>query len=220
MMINMSNAAETISAAFNLTELRDNNSHQSSGTISYSPDNTLTIHVSAPLEQWMIFKGDTLSIFYPVENKLIKMPSRNGEVTLPIFQLLINTDREDLGLVEAGYTLQETKVEGEKITAVWRPPEATKKILGDLIATYMHDSLISIVAFDPNDKIVSRQIFSEYIANDGKLFPTKLEVTKYNKIDSAFEAIHLEDVAFGAEIPEESLNPAIPDSVETTTIEW
>jgi len=219
-MINISNAAGNISAAFNLTELRENNLHQSSGTINYSPDNALTVHVLTPLNQWMIFKGDTLSIFYPVENKLIKMPSRSGEVTLPIFKLLINTNLEGLGLVKAGYTLFETQVENNKITAVWKPPKAAERILGDLIATYVNDSLMSIVAFDPKDKIVSRQIFSEYIANNGGFFPTKLEVAKYNKTDSVFEALNLEDVAFGAEIPEESLNPVIPDNAETTTIEW
>ncbi len=220
LMINISIAAETISAVFQLTELRGESSHQSSGVIYYNQEKALTAHVTSPLDQWMIFKGDTLSIYYPDENKLIKMPSRSGEVTLPIFQLLINTNLEDLGLVKAGYTLNDTRVENGKITAVWKPPSTAKKILGDLIATYMHDSLISIVAFDPKDRVVSRQIFSNYMESEGKLFPGHLEVTKYGKVDSVFEIIHLNDVTFNAEISDELLNPAIPNDVEATTIEW
>lgn len=220
LMINISNAAETISAAFQLTEHRDNNSHLSSGFIYYSPEKALTAHVTSPLEQWMIFKGDTLSIFYPDENKLIKIPSRGGEVTLPIFQLIINTSLEDLGLVAAGYTLNDTRLENDKITAVWKPPSTADKILGDLIATYLHDSLISIVAYNPKGKIVSQQTYSDYLISEGMLFPGHLEVTTYGKTDSVFEAIHLENIIFDIDIEDQLLNPIIPDSVENTTVEW
>jgi outer membrane lipoprotein-sorting protein len=218
--ISISNAAETISAAFQLTEHRDETSHLSSGFIYYSPEKALAAHVISPLEQWMIFRGDTLSIFYPNENKLIKIPSRGGEVTLPIFQLIINTSLEDLGLVAAGYTLNDTRLENDKITAIWKPPSTAEKILGDLIATYMHDSLMSIVAYNPKEKIVSQQIYSDYLISEGMLFPGHLEVTTYGETDSVFEAIVLKDVAINAEIPDDMLNPIIPDNVEATTIEW
>lgn len=220
-VINMVNAADNISAAFKLSVNRGESPYKSSGLIHFNSEVALTVHVTDPLEQWMIFKGDTLTIYYPVENEIIKMPSRSGEVTLPIFQLIINSGLEDLGLVQVGYSLKKTDLDGEKITATWEPPTAAQKVLGELIATYVRDSLISIVAYNPKNKVVSRQIYSNYLASKGKIFPRDLKVTRYGKTtDSVFESISLENVVFDIEIPEELLNPAMPDSVKTTVIEW
>ena len=212
-------AGNTITGSFELTVSRGNKSDISSGFIYYTQNKSLKIRVTSSEEQWMLFEGDTLYIYYPDNNSGLKIPSIQGEATLPIFQLAINASTEDAGLVEVGYALTSTSVFGDSIMAVWAPPEATRSVLGDLTAVYIQDSLISIVSTNPNGDTVLQQTYSEWVAYKGRLFPCRVNSTNSTTETDVTESIIFNNVILGTELPPEAEILTIPLDAKMTTLE-
>ncbi len=212
-------AGNTIFGSFDLSVSWGEKTNVSNGIIYYNENKSLKIRVSSPNEQWMIFEGDTLYIYYPSTNSGMKIPSIKGEVTLPIFQLAVNASTEDAGLADAGYKLEKTSVSGDSIIAEWAPPEAARSILGDLTSVYIQDSLISIASTNPKGENVLQQTYTHWIANKGRFFPCRVKSTNTASDVVVIESIEFSDVILSSELPPEADEILIPPDAVMTTIE-
>ena len=215
-----SRAANTITGTFELTVEQNGKTDVSSGYLYSSQNGALKIRVTDPLEQWMIFEGDTLTIYYPKDNSGIKIPSIQGNVSLPIFQLAINAGTDNIGLTEIGYGLLKTSVVGDSIIAIWSPPEETKKIMGNLTSIYIRDSLKSLVSVKANGDTVLEQTYSDYISEKGRIFPCRIHSVNIDKDLTAIQSIIFKDVILGTELPEEAKALIIPEDADLTTVQW
>jgi len=213
-------AGHRVYSSFEYVTARDGDTQTSSGALLYRPDTSLTIHVTSPLDQWMVFAGDTLLIYYPEENTGLKIPSLQGKVSLPIFQLVINAGKEDLGLSAAGFELQESQMSGDTLVAVWQPPAATRKVLGNFKATFVRDSVVSVVGLTPDGRETSRQEFSDYVRYEGQLFPRSVTVTQYGGEGETKETIRFAGVVFDAEAAADMERFSLPPDVVITIVPW
>jgi len=213
-------AANTISGAFKLTVEQDGETDISSGNLYFSQNGALKIRVTDPLEQWMIFEGDTLTIYYPNENSGIKIPSMQGNVSLPIFQLAINASTDNIGLTEIGYELLKTSVVGDSVIAIWAPPVETRKVMGNLTSIYIRDSLKSLVSVKANGDTVLEQTYSDYISEKGRIFPCRIRSVNIDQDLTAIQSVIFEDVILGTELPEEAKVLIIPEDADLTTVQW
>jgi len=213
-------AANTISGSFELTIDQGDAPAVSSGFLYFTQSGALKIRVTSPLEQWMFFEGDTLTIYYPEENSGLKIPSMQGDVSLPIFQLAINASTDNVGLTQIGYELLNTSAIGDSIIAVWAPPEETRKVLGNLTSVYIRDSLKSIVAVKANGDTILEQTYSHYVSDKGRLFPCRVRSVNIAKNSKSIESVVFEDVILGTELPEEAKTLSIPQDADLTTVEW
>ena len=167
----------------------------------------------------MFFEGDTLLIYYPNSNSGIKIPTIQGKVTLPVFQLAINAGTEDAGLVATGYELTTTSVSGDSIIVMWAPPKFARTVLGGLTAVYIHDSLMSIIATNSGGDTVLQQTYSEWVVHRGRLFPCRVSSTNSTYETEVTESIVFENVVLGSKLPPEAETLTIPLDANIITID-
>lgn len=213
-------AENTISGSFELRISNGGNTDVSSGMFYYDQGKWLKIRVSSPIEQWMFYERDTLTIYYPGDNNGMKIPSISGEVSLPIFQLAINASLEDMGLTTIGYTLLGTAVSGDSIVTVWSPPPAAKSVLGNLTATYIRDSLMSITSTNHKGDTVLEQTYSNWVSSLGQLFPCRITSVNKSGKTAVTESIIFGDVVLSTALPEAVNSLSIPADADISTFEW
>jgi hypothetical protein len=213
-------AGNTISGSFELLVKKGDRADSSKGVIYYDQDRWLRVKVTSPLNQWMIFERDTLVIYYPDRRIGIRIPSVQGDVSLPIFQLAINATSFDVGLSAAGYQLSNTVVSGDSIRTTWAPPSAAKALLGNLTAIYIRDSLKSIIGTNAKGATVLTQTYSRWLSVKGRLFPCSVNSVNRSGEVEAVESIVFENVVLGTRLPPEADSLSIPADAEITTIKW
>lgn len=168
----------------------------------------------------MVFAGDTLLIYYPEENSGLKIPSLQGNVSLPIFQLATNAGKEDLGLSAAGFELLESQMSGDTLVAIWQPPASTRKVLGNFKATFVRDSVMLVIGLTPDGRVISRQEYSDYVRFEGQLFARFVTVTQYSDQGETRETIRFTNVVFDAEGPTDIAEFSLPQDAVITILPW
>ena len=64
--------------------------------------------------------------------------------------------------------------DGKKIISTWAPPPELKDVLGSILMLNVNQQLAGIVFKNPEDEVVGRQFFRNYLNINGLSFPQEL----------------------------------------------
>ncbi len=150
------------------------------GTIFYDKyTKELIYDISFPSkEKWIIqdsriYKIKDDSLYFTDE-----IPSLN-EFT--IFHLSLNSSLSYYGLKEAKFEIAKVDKKGDLIISYWNIPVQVQKIIGNIAVAKKADNLYSVVIFDPENQLISKQFFQDYIKMGGFEFPGKVVQIFYDQ---------------------------------------
>jgi hypothetical protein len=99
-----------------------------------------------------------------------------------IFKLLLNGTLKNYGLQKSQYSITEVSNSDDgSVISTWKPPKAAKYQFGKVVISQKGGKLNGVVFFDTKEKIVSKQIFSDYVLIKGFYFPGKIIQINYSE---------------------------------------
>jgi len=113
-----------------------------------------------------------------------------------LFKLVLNGSLKNYGLQKSAY--QVFAVEEEKdgtIISTWKASKTMKYQYGKVVISQKDNKLNGIAFFDLKDKLISKQIFSDYELVNGLNFPTKIIQINYTPKGENYKITMFENVA-------------------------
>lgn len=151
----------------------DSTKNLTKGTVFYDKNiKDLIYNISFPrIERWISrdtslykFRNDTLI-------QRVTIPSIN-EFT--IFHLALNVGLIDFGLKNSIYKISKVEKKGELVLSYWKVPNAAIKMLDLVVIAEKNHRLESVIMIDPQQKILGKQFFRNYIKIDAFEFPQQI----------------------------------------------
>jgi outer membrane lipoprotein-sorting protein len=200
--------------------LKDNESTRiSRGTIFFADPDNLTLKVREPIEQWMIFEGYRIRLYYPEEKRALEISSQMPS-NLPFFDAFVGMVKEDYGLTEIGYSIDRHELTNDTLYIYWNPPEAAAGQLGQYVLALVDNKIAYAEARDAENKVIAKSLYNDHIEHNGTYFPLTIKTTRYESSDSTLETIYYTNPQFNRGLSEEALNIKIPTDVEVEKLEW
>lgn len=209
---------KTINIDFLKTVKQKNKKEIVQGTIYFDGVKT-TLKIFNPLNQWMILKGNEILIYYPDEQKAMRITSENPN-TLPFFHNFLGIMKEDYGLSELGYTIRKNEMIEDTLFVHWEPPEKSKAVLGPIVVALVNDRIVLTKSRDARDKLILKTIYQSHVHYSGAYFPLQITMIQYTDNGPVSEEIVYSHPAFDKPLPPEILNFAIPEGIEVEEIAW
>ena len=129
-------------------------------------------------EKWVIQD----SKIYKLQNDSIYLtdaiPSMN-EFT--VFHLSLNSSLNYFGLKEAKFTIAKVDKKDGLVISYWNIPPNMKAMISSIAIAKKDNSLYSVVIVGPEEKILSKQFFRDYIRTGGFEFPGKIIQIYYDE---------------------------------------
>ena len=189
------------------------------GTIYYQKPDGLTVKVTNPLNQWMIFKGSQLDIYYPDDKMAYRIFSQYPS-SLPFFQAFVGVVREDYGLTEMGYEMSSYTSSGDTLATLWNPPAMSNKILGPYRLNFVADKIIYAEISDAEGNITARSFYSDHLKSGSAWFPLTIKTVRYVESDSTVETVSYSNPKFNLKLPQEITDFHIPENTNIIETEW
>ncbi len=132
----------------------------------------LIFQISFPEKETWVQK-DT-SLFKIVNSEVVSRQTTPNISELTIYHLALNGDLADYGLKKSNMKIIDVEKDGKKIISTWAPPPELKEVFGSILMLNVDQQLVGIVFKNPEDEVVSRQFFRNYISINGMSFPQEL----------------------------------------------
>lgn len=121
------------------------------------------------------------SWIYKIKNDSIyssdEIPNLNE---FSIFHLSLNSTLSYYGLREAGFTISKVDKKGDLVISYWNIPQQIREMIGNIAVAKNGNRLHSVVIVGPEENILSKQFFQDYIKTGGFEFPGKIVQIYYN----------------------------------------
>lgn len=215
----LSQVFQTLEVEFERCFREKNTDEILKGTIYYQTSGKVIIVVTDPVNQWMIFEGKQLTIYYPDDKRAFQIITQNL-VSLPFFQAFVGVIDEDYGLTELGYTLYNHIIKGDSLFTYWSPPKKVSKVLGDFTLVYVSDKIVYAEFKKKDGEIMSKSLYSNHIRHGANHFPLEISTTRYIGADSTFEKVLYSKPQFNTSLPLKVTNFKIPKDVQIKEIKW
>jgi hypothetical protein len=194
-----------------------------SGTIYFKAPEDVVIIVDSPVLQWSIFEGPNLLIYYPLEHRAFRFISRN-RLMIPFAQSFIGLVREDFGLSQAGFFLQENRKRADILITVWRPPRTLRSYIGEAwIGTQKHEKQAHpffLELHDPEGNLLTRITYLDYREDLQPSFPGKVLILQKGEDGEVRDEIRYSDHRINAVIPAEVAGFDLPPDVSVDELKW
>ena len=153
-------------------------------------------------EKWVtqdsrIYKIQNDSVYFTEE-----IPALNE---FSVFHLSLNSTLSYYGLKEARFTISKVEKEGDLVISYWNIPQHVRKMIGSIAVAKKGNSLHSVIIVGPEDKILSKQFFQEYIQIGGFEFPGKIVQIFYNdEGQKSYQVMEFENIVLNETENEEN----------------
>jgi len=186
------------------------------GKLYYQNNPYLTIlEIQKPINQIIIVKDSQTLIYYPNENKSIKIKTQNP-LTLYFLQSLIENFLENNGLVEKGYMISHYERKNDTLSVYFNPPPNLSHLLGQAKLVYIQNKLRYLEARNSRNIIINKVFYDNHIKYGNIYYPLKIYGVLYIMNDSITELLTFKNLNFNIALPEIK----IPSNVNTTEIKW
>jgi len=190
------------------------------GNIYYQAPERVTVIVTYPLKQWMIFEDTRLTIYYP-NNKRAFQINTQSPISLPFFDAFIGVVKTDYGLTDIGYALCDYKTRGDTLFTYWSPPKKkTSRALGEFTLAYVSNKIVYAELKKRNGTIISKSFYKNHVQYGTTFFPLEIYTIRYMEKDSTFEKIVYTDPQFDRPLPPEVTNFRVPANIDIEKISW
>lgn len=211
---------ETVSVNFTRNTATDASSELVNGIIYFQASiNKVILKVTDPVNQWMVFEGNTMLIYYPVEQKAFRFTS-NNPLSLPFFDAFLGMMQDDFGLPSAGFKLDRHEMKEDTLLTYWEPPGGTKKLLGKTIIALVKDKIVFVEIQNSTGEKIAKTTYSNHIQFGLSFFPLEIITKKYHKNVPTIIKIKYDDPQFNTSLPQEVLNFKIPGDIEIAESQW
>jgi len=144
----------------------------------YSKELIYDIHFPAN-EKWIVQD----SRIYKIKNDSIyttdEIPALN-EFT--IFHLSLNSSFTYFGLREANFSIAKVEKKDDMVISYWSIPPQMQSIISSIALAKKENSLFSVVMVGPDNNILSKQFFKDYIKIGGFEFPGTIVQIFYDEL--------------------------------------
>ena len=209
------NTINSLEGDFSLTVRDKSGINTSAGKIYFFNDNLFLV-VEKPIKQMVIYSGNRLTVYYPLEEKATVM-KKDSSFTLPVFTLFLRAAEGIDSFSEMGMKfIRKEKEEGSSIYIF------TDKQKNKLKHFFQYDTkgkLISIIS-KKKKKTVSKTVFSSYKKGRNFLTPLRIEVFgRYRDIMVKSKDFILSDISINTDIPHSIKNFRLPEGTEIEEFE-
>ena len=133
-------------------------------------------------ETWLFYDTSMYKIAGKDMTSYHVMP---GFVDFSIFNLALNNNLKNYGLQKSVYTMKKVEKDEDLVISTWVPRKEVEKKLGILKIAVGENKLNGIIFYDPKNKIIGKQLFTNYANLGGFEFPT--EIMNYSYRDDGSE---------------------------------
>lgn len=189
------------------------------GSIYYQTPHKITVVVTNPIRQWMIFEDKQITIYYPDERKVFQIVTQYP-VSLPFFQSFVGVVKEDYGLTDIGYVLSNYETKGDTLISYWTPPQKRGKVLGEFMLIYVSNKIVYVELKNSEGTVMGKSFYENHIRYGAIYFPLQVSTTRYRETDSTSEKVIYASPQFNTELPQEVKDFKIPLDAEIKEIEW
>ncbi|MFB6342732.1 hypothetical protein ACE1ET_13470 [Saccharicrinis sp. FJH62] len=149
-----------------------------------------------------VYHGDTL-----METRKNIIPPEHT-----MFSYLLSSTFANYGLESAGFQINNVEKKKGIVVTSWLPSGIIGKYVGKILVANKDKRLYSVVIYDKDMKILSRQIFKKYESIDGTEIPSEiLSVTYYNDSSQYMQITNLANIKLNESSNESLYNFKIPD---------
>ena len=216
-------AVETLIVDFSRKTVSASGEELISGTIYFKAPEDVIITVDSPVVQWSIFEGANLLIYYPTERRAFRFISRN-RLMIPFAQSFIGLVREDFGLSDAGFFLQEHRKRGDVLITVWRPPRAVRAYIGEArIGMQRYDKKVHplfLELLDPEGNLLTRTTYLEYREDLEPSFPGRILILQNGEEGEVRDEIRYSGHRINQVLPAEVTGFHLPSDVSVEELKW
>jgi hypothetical protein len=194
-----------------------------SGTIYFQAPEFVIITVDSPVEQWSIFEGVNLLIYYPRERRAFRFISRN-RLMVPFAQSFIGLVREDFGLSDAGFHIRENRKRADVLITVWAPPRSLRSYIGEAwIGMQKYDTQVHplfLEFYDPKGNLLTRITYLEYRDELEPSFPGRILILQNGEDGEVREEIRYSGHRINQVLPAEVTGFHLPADVSVEELKW
>ena len=152
----------------------DNQFSLTKGYLEYNKflDKTV-LNLTFPEHETLIMTKDSIKRIY--KNKIFYQVNASPLHEYSVFNLFLNGNLQNYGLKKSLYKITnvEQKTNGS-IYTTWQSTKKTKFKFGKVIVVRENNKLTGVAFYNIKEKLISRQIFKDYIELKSLSFPTKI----------------------------------------------
>jgi hypothetical protein len=141
-------------------------------------------------EIWVI--KDTLTYVFR-ENKLVEKNPVIPFTRETVFHKCLEGTLNDFGLKGSVYQIDKVEKDGDMVITTWKPPSKLSQI-GKIITSTVSNSLHGVVIMNPNEDILSKQIYKNYMVISGLKVPTEIIQIMYKDGSELYQVITLSNI--------------------------
>lgn len=160
-----------MSADFSIKEkYTDGTSNLTMGRMYYDVNfKKLIFDIHFPKKQTLVFEDSSLLLF---ENqKLIQTKKFSPFQEYSVYHLALTGKLIDFGMKGSMYSIQNVEKDGDMVITTWKPEDRLKKNLGDIVMSMKDKTLYGIVFFNPQGRMLGKQILRNYQKSGAFSFP-------------------------------------------------
>jgi hypothetical protein len=179
-------------------------------------DNCVYLHVTAPVNQIVEYKGNSTTIYYPDDNKAIIFESdRKAPKINPMDPAAKKLNLGDMGMV----LVNTSKTEGGT-TEIWAPKNITASPIKNITLMKAGDGTLRMINInDKSGKLVSKTQYSDFKKINGIEMP--LDIETYSAAGGpSFEAVKLSKPDDKSRLPEIIAKFAVPPKTDIETVKF
>lgn len=174
-MFNSLSAQENfrIEAAFSAKEKTPSGkSKLTIGTVYFDKnDNKIVYDITFPDPATLVVTDSIQYIIKEDTTIAQPIPSLNQ---MSIFSLALKGDLDNFGLEQLKYDIIEVEKSEDMIMTTWLPPADFQNNYGKIALSQKNRNLYGVVFFAPDETVIGKQIFRNYITIDGVSFPQEI----------------------------------------------
>ena len=189
------------------------------GTLYFQAPEDVIIKVVEPAEQWNIFQGQDLLIYYPSEQKAFRFISRN-RLMVPFAQSFIGLLREDFGLSDAGFLLTEHRKRANILITVWTPPRSLRSYVSEARVGIQDVHPLFLEFYDPQGNLLTRVTYLEYRNDLDPSFPGRTLIYQRSTDMEVRDDIRYFNHRINKLLPMEITDFALPKDVAVEELKW
>ena len=167
----------------------------SKGKIEYNKyTNRTVLKFTFPIKETWILSKDSLTriINGKIDSQIQTAPLHKYSV----FRLFLKGTLKNYGLKESLYKIVEIEEKGNSlIYTTWKPEKEIEKFnLGKVILAQKDNKLNGIAFYDKSEKLISKQIFKDYVNLKGLYFPSKIIQITYTQNGEEYKITEFKNI--------------------------
>lgn len=189
------------------------------GTLYFQAPEEVIIKVVEPTEQWNVYRGKDLLIYYPAERKAFRFVSRN-RLMVPFAQSFIGLVREDFGLSDAGFLLTENRKRANVLITVWSPPRSLRSYVSEARVGIQDAHPLFLEFYDPRGNLLTRVTYLEYREDLEPSFPGRTLIFQKSPDMEIRDDIRYSNHRVNEILPTEVTDFTLPEGVAVEELKW